>query len=105
VPANYSPYFAVQVTLTSANTNYNLYDLVTAIEANAAPSVRELSLQADSNAVLVGDASLGTTRYGYQLTSGASRTYRSFAANVPLSAIWARSTSSGAKINIEGVLS
>ncbi|MGI0016171.1 MAG: hypothetical protein ACREBU_22350, partial [Nitrososphaera sp.] len=74
------PYVAVTVTLTDAGTNYHLLDLIkTVVEAepkyagsSAPDACRELSIQADfannsTNPVLIGDALLSATRYGYAL--------------------------------------
>jgi len=105
-------YIAVTVTLTSANTNYNLLALVNAIlTPTLSPGAcRELSLQntnGNTASVLVGDAELSSTRIGYELTAGSStvgmsRTYRCSGSNsVSIADIYVRSASAGQKLNVE----
>jgi hypothetical protein len=107
-------YVAVQVTLTAANTNYNLQTLVNAALAGAAAvapgACREFNLQAhpgidgsggNTNDILIGDADLSTTYLGYILQPGASRTYRSDFGNAQNSVIYVRSAGTGQKLNVE----
>lgn len=114
-------FVAVTVTLTTANTNYRLLDLVNAViaaEANmstppmtAPDACRELSLQsfpgidsvgANTNDILVGDGLLSTTRMGYNLQAvGGSRTYRSNIQNVDVGNLYVQSAGSGQKLNVE----
>lgn len=114
-------YVAVTITLTSANTNYNVLTLVNAViaaEANmptppmvAPDACREMILQsfpgidssgANTNDILVGDGLLSTTRIGYILQAvGADRTYSSTIQNVDVGSIYVRSAGAGQKLNVE----
>lgn len=114
MPLSRRPYVAVQVTLTSANTNYHLYDLVATALAGAsatpAGAGREINIQShpgidgvggNTNDILIGDGNLSTTYLGYVLQPGGSRTYRSDLGNVLFQGIYARSAGAGQKLNIE----
>jgi len=100
--ARSTQYFGIQITLTQA-TATKLLTALQAVDPNIPPTVRELTIQCDSVATIqVGDAAISTTRYGYFLTTGASKTYRSSSVqDVPLGAIFLLSTGA-AKVNIEG---
>lgn len=116
-PNSRRSYIGVQVTLTSANTVYNIYNLIQAVIAAQTPSTdapascRELNLQAhpgidgtgaNTNAILVGDSFLSTTNMAYVLGVGASRTYRSSStSSVQVGSIYVRSAGAGQKINVE----
>lgn len=95
-------YIGVQVTLTSANTNYNLKTLIEAIEPMLQGQVDEATIQADegTGTVLVEDASLSGTRYGYVLNPGDSRTYR-MPGRIRTGEIYLRSATAGKKVNVE----
>lgn len=119
MPSNRRSFVAVQVTLTSANTNYNLLALVNAIIAaeTGSPSTvavgmgRSLILQsnpgidgagANTNDVLVGDGLLSTTRYGYVLAAvGGVFQDQSPINNVNLADIYVRSAGAGQKVNVQ----
>lgn len=102
-------YVAVTVTLAAANTNYNLLALVQAIEANCPGTCGELCLQSPkANAaamIYVGDGKLaGTTRAGYELNSGDSRTYRAERNSVHVGSQYVRTDTPGALLNVEVML-
>jgi hypothetical protein len=65
---------SLTVSLTSKDTNYNLYDLVTAVSgySQAKPSARELTLTLDPGVggakVRVGDGLVSDTNFGVELT-------------------------------------
>lgn len=63
------PIVGVQLTLTLADTKYNLYTLLSAIEADCPDRCSELIISAvtTTNPVLVGDDELTSSRYGYKL--------------------------------------
>lgn len=97
-------YVAATVTLTLANTNYNLLTLLQAIETNCPSTARELLIQSHSDnasTVLVGDAALSGIRCGYELALGQSRTYRSSIQHVLLGSIYVRSSGTSQKLNVE----
>lgn len=109
-------YVAVTVTLTDANTNYHLLTLINAVVeaeakyagANCPATCRELNIQGDAannatNPVLVGDALIDGTRYGFSLLQVSSRTYRSDINNVNISDLYVRSASAAQKIHVEVV--
>lgn len=119
--ANSRIYIGATVTLTNADTNYNLMSLVQGVldaETGIATggvcpgACRELFIQsANGNTapVLIGDGKLSATRVGYELKNGSSavgdsRLYRSTINNVDLASLFARSGTSGQKLNIEIVL-
>ena len=116
MPVARRPYVAVTITLTSANTNYEILTLVNAVLALAtAPSeapgaCRVVNIQAhpgidgsggNTNDVLIGDAELATTRIGYVLNPGGSRAYESTSQNALVGGIYARSAGAGQKLNVE----
>ncbi len=112
-------YVAVDITLTNANQNYNILDLVNIILAAESPSpgvavapgaCRELSLQSTAGNtanVLIGDAYLSSTRKGYALTFGATgtvgaqRIYRAENNSVDVGNLYARSGTSGQILSVE----
>jgi hypothetical protein len=97
-------YIAVQVTLTLANTNYNILELVQALEPTCPAACRELQIQAatgNADVVLLGDAKLSATRMGFELARLESRTWRSNHSNVILGGKYARSVTAGQNLNVE----
>lgn len=107
--------FLGTVTLTSANTNYHLIDLVNTLLAvqtgntnTIAPgSVREFLLQAfpgvdgtggNTNDILVGDAALSTTNFGFSLPTGSSVPFRSSSNNAQLAGLYVRSAAASQKL-------
>lgn len=99
------------LTLTDANTNYNLHDLAVAIEAGLRTNFSQISLQpipANTGLVLVGDEALSATRYGLVLgtvTSPAAAepvVLRSGggAADQSLKSLYARSAAAAQKIAV-----
>jgi hypothetical protein len=90
---------AFQVTLTDANTNYNLLTLVRAIDSTFVDQ-GNISIQTDPanlGAVLMGDSNLSATRYGAKLSGGSSMFYEKKA----LRGRYARSATAAQKLNIE----
>lgn len=112
-PLSRRAFWAGIVTLTSANTNYNLRELVNAeLSASGAEvpdSFREILITANpgvdgagqnTNDVLLGDSSLSASVYGWVLSVGSSTPFRSTIGNVQFSPIYARSGASGQKVCI-----
>lgn len=96
-------YFGISVTLTPAVTGQNLLTLLQAVDPNVPATCRELTVQVQSvGPVDVGDASISSTRRGYELQVGDSKTYRSSAVqDVPIGALYLFSASA-AVVNVEG---
>ncbi len=112
-------FVAVQVTLTSPNTNYNLLDLINAViaaetkwdgVATCPGSCRELTLQShpgidtvggNTKDILLGDGLLSTTRFGYVLATGDAYSDRSPMGNVDLGSIYVRSAGTAQKLNVQ----
>lgn len=99
------------LTLTNADTNYNLYDLAVAIEASLRTNFCQISLQpipANTAIILVGDETLSATRYGAVLgavTAPAAvaplvLSSGSGAADQCLKSLYARSASATQKIAV-----
>lgn len=105
-------YWAGTVTLPNANTNYELRALVNAILAPGAEvpdAFREILLTANpgvdsaganTNDVLLGDAALSATNYGWVLSVGSSTPFRSAFGNVQFGGIYASSAAAGQKVCI-----
>lgn len=100
---------AFTLTLTDANTNYNLHTLAAAVETELRTNFSQISLQPDpanSGLVLIGDAALSGTRYGLALgtvTSPAAAApvilrSGSGAADQGLNALYARSGTAAQKV-------
>ena len=69
---------ATRVTLTTSNTAYNLYTLVSAVNTSFALYGHQLTLQADignGGVVYIGDSTLSTTKYGASLTATGAANY------------------------------
>lgn len=67
------------ITLTSANTNYGVDELLLAENAAERIHCQEVTFQAPSgntNPILIGDGSLSATEFGYSLVAGGSVTIR-----------------------------
>lgn len=94
-----------QITLTTANTNYGLADLLAAIDADVPAETRELVLQSDAGngaaKVLIGDVNLSGTRYGVKLSTGDSRTYVQRRQSVDIRDIYLRTDTNASKVNVE----
>lgn len=99
------------LTLTDADTNYNLYTLAAAIDSTLRTNHTQISLQPDpANTALVrvGDQSLSGTRYGLSLGTVTSPAAAipvilrsgSGAADQALNGLYARSASAGQKIAV-----
>lgn len=103
----FNPYVAVTVTLATAGTRYNLYDLVAAIDPTATPSPRELTIRAarlptpNAGIVYVGDGLVATTRCGYEVAPGESYTVRSELPNIPFKNMSAVADTDAQKLNIQ----
>jgi hypothetical protein len=94
---------SVQLTLTSANTNYSLITLAQAVDANFPAKFTSLLIEADAanaagSKVSFGDTNTSATRYGYQLGPGDSRSY---SGSFPVGDLYARGSGAGLKVNLE----
>lgn len=108
---------AVEVTLTSADTAYNLLDLVNAVIAAEAKwdgamvcpgNCARLVLQADpanadtTGGVLIGDSLISATRYGYDLLKTAQPMVYTAPINaIQFGALYGFSHTAGQKLSIE----
>lgn len=93
---------SAQVTLTSADTNYNLETLVAAIATTSPLRSLELILFAPSSntsAVLIGDGSLASNRYAVSLDPLQAYTFRS-TKPMRLKRFLARSAGASQKLNV-----
>ena len=111
-------YVAVTVTLTLADTNYNLLALVNAVLAaetgtdvnvQCPGAARNVQIQshpgidsvgANTADIIFGDAKLSTTRVGTVVSPGGFLSDRSPINNVNLGEIYAQSHTAGQKLNI-----
>jgi hypothetical protein len=97
--------FSYQLTLTDADTNYNLQELIAAVEPSAPTFCRELLIQADdgnsTNKVMIGDLNTSSTRFGFKLAAGDSRTYVYREAMVDVRDFYVRCDGASKKINVE----
>lgn len=98
-------FFIRRLTLTNANTNYQLYSLFTALDGRVPARCAELQVQAGSGntaVVLVGDGSLSGSVYGKELDTLDSMTIGagSHANTVALKNVWLRSASAGQTVNV-----
>jgi hypothetical protein len=87
-----------QVTLTLADTNYHLIDLVRDIDSSFLDVANKVSLQTDdenSGTILIGDVNLSATRFGAELN-----VTDSMAVGHSVRGVYARSASAGQKLNI-----
>ncbi len=76
----HASYVTVLVTLTTAGVVYNLADLVKAVVANTPEAATILFLQAattnaNGSHIYLGDASVSSTRYGFDMSPGDSKNY------------------------------
>lgn len=99
-------YVGVTVTLTLADTNYNLLALIQAIEANCPAACTQLTIQNDPDdgpaTLRIGDANLGAARCGYKLLRGDPAGYVRNLQNVLLGNIYLRAVGeAGKKVNVE----
>jgi hypothetical protein len=98
-------YAGVQVTLTNADQNYRLIDLLTAVDSNIPQTCNELGLQAEADnamEILIGDSAVSDTRYGYKLNAGDARTYGRNMQSVLLGSMYVRRGAGTApKLNVE----
>lgn len=107
--------WAGTVTLTLANTNYHIIDLInalaslTSVSASVPGSARELlivafpgvdGVGANTKDVLIGDAALSAANFGFALSPAASVPFRSSIENVQVAGLYARSSSAGQKLCI-----
>lgn len=98
---------AFQVTLTDANTNYNLLALARAISATFLDRARHIVIQSDPDngaaKIKVGvEPSLSDTRFGYEIAVGEGQIYPgSNTSMYHLKGLYARSDTAGAKLNID----
>lgn len=100
-------YVGTVVTLTSANTNYNLLTLIQALTgySGANGMVAWLHLQAtagNAGAILIGDASMTGSVFGFSLAAAANHIYGPFVMSaLSLANIWVRSASAGVTLSVE----
>lgn len=101
---------AIQVTLTTADTAYQVLALLRAIDVSIPGDCRTLLFEADAanaedSKISVGDASIGASRYGYQLGPGDNREYQSAGgprnAGVKIGPIYVSGSEDGLKLNVE----
>lgn len=97
---------AVQVTLTTANTAYQIVELVRAIADDCPGEPDILLLEADAanatdSKISVGDAAIATDRYGYRLGPGDSREYAN--GRILLGDLWVMGSADGLKLNVEAM--
>lgn len=95
---------AVQVTLTTGSTAYQLIELVRAIAPECGGEPDILLLEADAanatdSTISVGDALVASDRYGYKLGVGDSREYAN--GRILFGDIWVRGSADGLKLNVE----
>ena len=93
------------VTLTLANTNYNLYSLMQGIETNAPERCHKLQLQADPSATSssqtrIGNADLSDTNYGVLLFATQAFGIESQTNSVVCSEFWLRCNLAGKTVSI-----
>lgn len=101
-------YVGVSVTLSDTNA-HNLLTLMTAIVTSLGGVLQNcatLAIQADNsngaNIVYIGDSSVSTTRYAYQLLVHDQYRYSGNPAqSVPLSAIWVLASAATCQLNVE----
>lgn len=103
--------YAIQITLTTANTAYSLLALLQEVDPAVPGECAELTLEANAanaagSLVSVGDLHIATDRYGYQLGPGDAKVYssrgnRNFGSSVPLADIWLTPSANGLKMNVE----
>lgn len=97
----------VVVTLTNANTNYNLYDLAVAIRPlfpRRAKSFGIFAPSANVAAVLVGDANLSTTHYGEEIGPSGRWGFIGTQNDIPVENFTARSASAGQKLALTAII-
>ena len=95
---------SVQLTLTTADTNYHLPDLVAAVDAAISKRCGSLVIQADpANAgnVLMGDALVSGTRYGAKLGAGDAHGISLHFNGASTEGIYLRPDTNAQKVNVE----
>ena len=98
------------VTLTNADTNYDLATLLLAVSANERIHGSQIALQAlaaNGNDILIGGADMTGTSYGIRLKPGEAVTFSSGSdgATQHLNALQARGVAAGLKIAITNLIS
>jgi hypothetical protein len=92
------------LTLSQANTVYNLYDLLSAARPEAPKVVAELYIIADnanSGSVYVGDSTLSTSNYGAELAPGDPMLPRRTAGNqIALDHVYLMASAANQKVNV-----
>jgi hypothetical protein len=95
-----------QVTLTSANTNYNMLTLIRAIDSTFIDVGAHVVIQSDptTNAghkiKVATDSNLSATRFGYELSAGEGQILPGDG-RYHLKGLYARSDNAGSKLNID----
>lgn len=107
--------WAGTVTLTSANTNYHIIDLINALTslssvgAQVPGATREFILLAfpgvdgtgaNTNDILIGDANVSATNFGVALPAGANVIFRSTYDNAQVAGLYVRSAGASQKLCI-----
>lgn len=98
--------FSGFVTLTSANTNYNLFSLVSTIDPNAAVNVAQLLIiNEGTNTISKGKSTMAALTDGDQIIPTDSRNYSNGYSNgVSMSNIWVRSDGAAQKLWVEAIV-
>jgi hypothetical protein len=100
--------FAPQVTLTTANTVYNLQTLVKAIDAAEPGYCHQLTLQADIGNgeanVFIGDSTVSSSTYGVKLPASGASNYESPFNAIDLANFYLVSDTNSAKVNVQVVI-
>ena len=91
------------ITLTDADTNYNVLALVRAVDSDFVDQSRQVSISSDfdndsENNVLGGDSHLDVTRYGWELAPGDSFTTPR---HTTLLGTWVRSAAAAQVLHVE----
>lgn len=97
-------YVGISITLTTANTVYNLGTLLRAAVANCPLAVKEANIQVDGSVpgtVRVGDGSLSLTQCGYTILTNGSRLYRNPTDSVPIGMLCVMPSVNAMVLNIE----
>lgn len=102
---------AVQITMVNATVT-SILAACRAIDPHFPPTCREFTIQtggAVPGTLLIGDALISTTRYGFELYSsggfGQGRTYRCEQGNgIPVQDIFLLTATNGMLVNVEAVL-
>lgn len=98
-------YTAVQVTVPNGSAA-NLWALCQAVDSTFPGECQVLSLQAAGDnvaTILVGDSNISTSRYGYSLANGDSRSYSGDQNNVHVGLLYVWGTGASLELNVEAM--